>query len=214
MPDKTFLLIANGELDKRTLKNIQLDRIDRIVAADGGTMKALSYGIVPDVVIGDLDSIPPDVRKKLGGRIRFIHQPSQELNDLEKALIYCRQENAGCVIVLGFTGERIDHTMNNFSILARYDETMNLEMVDRFARMFFVRDRFEYKGKKGQTVSLIPLGRVDGVTTKGLRYPLRDEPLHFGVREGASNECTEGPFGITIGNGVLLVFVNEMDDND
>jgi len=213
MPDKTFLLIANGELDSKTLKKIQWDQIDKIVAADGGTLKALSFGIVPDVVIGDLDSISPDARRKLD-HIRFIYQPSQELNDLEKALIFCSEEKAERVIVLGFTGERIDHTMNNFSILARYDQILNLELYDRFARMFFVRDKFSYTGTRGQTVSLIPLGKVDGITTKGLKYTLQDEPLHFGEREGASNECTDGPFSISIRNGVLLVFVNEMENND
>jgi thiamine pyrophosphokinase len=62
---------------------------------------------------------------------------------------------------------------------------------------------------KGQIVSLIPLGKVEGITTKGLKFPLNDETLEIGFREGASNAILQKQFSIEIKNGILLVFVNQ-----
>jgi thiamine pyrophosphokinase len=209
MEKKTFLLLANGELDCRLLREIPFDEIEQIVATDGGALQALGCGVLPEVVIGDLDSGGQLLEDKLA-ETKFIRRPSQDMNDLEKALIYCREQGAVKVVVLGTTGGRQDHTLNNFSVLARYDREFELELYDRFSRIFLVRESFEYTGTTGQNVSLLPIGKVEGVTTRGMKYALKDEPLEFGVREGLSNIITQNPIKITIESGLLLVFVNSM----
>ncbi len=213
MEQNTFLLVANGELDCRTLERISSRTFHKIVAADGGALRALAYGMIPDVIIGDLDSVQRLDRTRLP-QTEFIHQPSQELNDLEKALHYCREQGATHLVLLGLTGRRLDHTLNNLSVLSRYDRFFSLEIYDRYGQIFLVRAHFRYQGTPGQTISLIPLNTVAGVTTRGLKYPLQDEPLIFGQREGLSNEVVENPVEVTVRQGLLLVFVNQLGEYD
>jgi len=213
MQEKTFLLIANGDLDCDLIRSFDRVRVDAVIAADGGALHLLGCGIVPDVVIGDLDSIPPALREKLP-ETEFILRPSQELNDLEKALIYCREQGAGRLIILGTTGYRTDHSINNFSVLARYRNQFRMEIYDHYAQIFIVSDEFEYRGSPGQIISLIPVGKVEGITTYGLKYPLKNETLEFGIREGLSNVIVQNPVRISVQSGLLLVFANRMTGND
>lgn len=213
MQQKTFLLIANGDLDCALLRTFDQERVDAVIAADGGALRLLGCGIVPDAVIGDLDSVPPALREKLP-ETEFILRPSQELNDLEKALIYCREKGAERLIILGITGYRTDHTLNNFSVLARYRKHFRMEIHDRYAQIFMVSDEFEYRGSPGQIISLIPIGKVDGITTYGLKYPLKNDTLEFGSREGLSNVVVQSPVRISVQSGLLIVFANRMFGND
>ncbi len=206
---KKFLLVANGEVDEELLKLVNHKEFDQIVAADGGAKKLLQFGVVPHVVVGDLDSLSQQDFEKLA-TAQILHRPSQELNDLEKALIYCLEQRVEHVVLLGITGGRTDHTLNNFSVLMRYFKKFKLNIYNRYSEIFLVDDYFEYSGQKGQNVSLIPLGLVTGIKTTGLSYPLDKETLGLGIREGLSNEIVDGFFSVEVENGVLLIFVNRI----
>jgi thiamine pyrophosphokinase len=206
MDEKTYLIIANGELVRNCLEEIDHSKIDFIVALDGAVNKALQYGIQPDIVIGDLDSIPSDLPKQLPDT-EFLYEPSQDKNDLEKALIFCQQEKAQRLILLGLTGGRADHFLNNFSVLARYMDSFNLEIFDHHFEIFLVTRSFKFNGAEGQIISLIPIGKVTGITTRGLKYSLKEENLEFGIREGLSNVIINNPVEISIKTGLLIIFV-------
>ncbi|MCB0300683.1 MAG: thiamine diphosphokinase [Calditrichaeota bacterium] len=205
---KSLLLFANGEVTSAEIERIRKLNFDQIVAADGGATNALKFGILPDVVIGDLDSITPEIREKLPDA-QLLHRPSQEINDLHKALDFCVDSGAVSVTVLGITGKRFDHSLNNFSVLCHFDQQLNLQIFDANSQIFIVRDKWTFTGKPGQTVSQIPLGAVAGVTTAGLQWELRNETLAMGVREGCSNVFREAHVRVSIESGILLVFVNE-----
>ncbi len=207
MSEHKALLIANGEIDCDLLKRFRKEKWEKVVAADGGALNAISCGVKPDVVIGDLDSVKELYEDNFLG-LTFIHRPSQELNDLEKALQYCREIGITRLVLLGITGKRMDHAINNFSVLMRYRNDFQMEIYDRYARILWAERNLEFPAEIGQTVSLIPLGRVEGITTHGLKYPLKNEPLEFGVREGLSNEVVESPVRLTLTSGNLLVFIN------
>lgn len=200
-----ILLFANGEVNESAVAKIAGDAFDMIIAADGGVHNALAHGFTPQIVIGDLDSTTGTVRETYPD-IQWIHRPSQEINDLEKALIYCREIGGSDLTLLGIGGKRLDHTLNNLSVLSRYDEHMRLSIYDHHSQIFFVRDYWEYPGAADQLISLIPLGRVDRVRTKGLAFPLNDEPLHFGEREGLSNYIVSPPASVSVSGGLLLIF--------
>jgi thiamine pyrophosphokinase len=204
---KQVLLIANGDVshsDKLRLKK----HYDLIVAADGGASAALQIGYSPDVVIGDLDSITDELRENLS-TAQFLFRPSQEINDLHKALDFCLLAGAQSIDLIGITGKRFDHSLNNFSVLCHFDQLMTLNIFDTHGQIYIVRDQIELTGFAGQTVSLIPIGEVSGIQTTGLKWQLNDETLAFGVREGCSNELLATTATITIQSGILLVFVND-----
>ena len=210
MEPKHYLLIANGELNCSDFKRVDLSQFTEVVALDGGVVRSLECGIPPDVIIGDLDSLPENYLDKFD-KSQFIHKPSQNLNDLEKGIIYCIGEQADELTILGLTGGRTDHLINNFSVLTRYDQKTKITVVDQYARILLIRSNYQFRGKPGQIVSLIPIGKVKGITTRGLKYALKNESLEFGIREGLSNVITSSPVSISIKNGLLLLFIHWPD---
>lgn len=205
MNERNFLIIANGTVNQHIVDKTASYRFDAIVAADGGAEKAVKYGLIPDVIIGDLDSLSTKFIKK-HPNIKIIEKPSQELNDLEKSLLYCKEQGALRIIALGITGGRIDHTLNNFSVLAKYCAAFNIKIFNENATIKLVQKELLTFCQPGQTISLIPLGCVKGIKTQGLKYPLNNETLQLGVREGASNTATQKDVHISVENGTLLVF--------
>jgi thiamine pyrophosphokinase len=210
MEPKHYLLIANGELNCSDLKRIDLAQFTEVVALDGGAVRSLECGIPPDVIIGDLDSIPENYRDKFNNS-QFIHKPLQDLNDLEKGIIYCIEEQADKLTILGLTGGRTDHLFNNFSVLARYDRKISITVIDKYARILLIRNNYQFRGKPGQIVSLIPIGKVKGITTRGLKYALKNDSLEYGVREGLSNVITGSPVSISLESGLILLFIHWQD---
>ncbi|RMG60928.1 MAG: thiamine diphosphokinase [Calditrichaeota bacterium] len=200
------LLVVNGELTNEQLNRVGAEQFETIICTDGAAHHLLGLGLEPQVVVGDLDSLAA-AGGELPGSVRRLHRPSQELNDLEKALLYCREEGFRQVVVVGVGGGRLDHALNNLSVLSRYDGTFDLQIHDAYGRIFFVRRRWRARVEPGQLISLIPIGRAEGVTTRGLRYPLKNEPLEFGRREGLSNVAEQADVEVTLTRGLLVLFL-------
>jgi len=202
---KTALLVLNGPLSSREVSQAENEAIDVTIAADGGANRAIAIGIHPNIIIGDFDSVTQQTRQLLCD-CRWIHKPNQETCDLEKALVLCQEEEVTNLKVVGLAGGRLDHTLSNLSVLARYDHCFQMDLFTETADVFIVRNMLSLPGFPGQLVSLIPMGTVEGVETQGLKFPLRGESLAFGMREGASNKVIENHFSVLVSSGVLIVF--------
>lgn len=207
---KHALFFANGTVTENEFSKIGDEEFDLIVAADGGALNALQGGCLPDYVVGDLDSITPEIRAQLP-ETQFILRPSQELNDLEKGLVFCEEQEVTAITLLGIGGKRLDHTLNNLSVLSRYDQKFALTIFDAHSQIYLVRNEWRFSGKPRQLLSLIPMGVVEGVKTEGLAFPLDNEPLIFGEREGLSNYIVSNPVRVCIRKGLLFIFV--LDSN-
>lgn len=176
------------------------------IAADGGAKTAKKLGLRPDIIIGDLDSFTPDGTE----RAEIIQDPDQETNDLEKALHAALHRGAIKVVIFGATGKRLDHTLKNLSVMLQFHPKLeDIRFKDRYSMMEIIRSPFKRAVVPGTTLSLFPLsGTVHGITTKGLKYPLSDEMLKNGVRDGNSNEATEPTVEIEFKQGDLLLITN------
>ena len=204
-PLKKAIVLCDGRRpDKEVLKSY-LERAGLFIAADGGGNVAREMGLKPDVVIGDLDSYQSSGEEN----IKIIHNPGQETNDLEKALDFILKEEATDVVVFGAVGKRLDHTLKNLSVLSRFHSQFNsLVYKDRYGDIFLLPKNYTAKYPVDTTISLYPLsGRVTGITTRGLKYPLNNETLENGVRDGSSNKTTEPEIEITYKTGELLMVV-------
>lgn len=206
---KRALFFAHGDVSENEFRKIKNIQFDIIIAADGGARNALQGGYRPDYVVGDLDSITTDIKSKLP-ETQFIHRPSQELNDLEKALMFCREQEVTDITLLGISGKRLDHTLNNLSVLCRYDQFFEMTIYDAHSRIYIVREKWQYSGKPKQLISLIPMETAQGVKTDGLAFPLNNEPLIFGEREGLSNYIVSNPVKVCIQRGLLFIFVLDL----
>lgn len=199
------VIVSNGFSPSKELLEAEIEGADLIIGADGGGNRILSFGITPHMVIGDMDSF----KKPETIDFEIIHDPDQETNDLEKALSLALKREAKTCTVLGAFGQRIDHSLKNLSAMKKFDSSFqNLIYKDENFEAFLVTQQYEWQRPVGSIVSLFPLsGEVKGITTKGLKFPLKDEALKNGVRDGTSNENVEPEFSIEIKNGDLVVFI-------
>lgn len=205
-------IFLNSEMPPQdVLTELLKDREEKlIIGADGGFLKAVEAGLKPDVAIGDFDSLR-DVADDLLIGVELVPRPSQYMNDLEKALLFCRERHIRSITVIGVTGKRLDHTLANISILWRYQDVFHLEMIGNDARLYFLDEQHPeciIPARVGQAISLIPLSRATGINTSGLKYPLKNGSLYFGIREGSSNEAVSENVTISIRSGKLLVICN------
>jgi thiamine pyrophosphokinase len=201
---RTALVALAGTLpDAATIASLRA-RHATLVAADGAAVAINALGHAADVVIGDLDSIG-ELRDALAasGSI-IVEESSQELGDFEKALLWLIGVRCTAATVIGIEGGMVDHTLNNFSILARYAGRLELEIVAGSAVGRCVVDSLALDVAVGARVSLIPLPSAR-LTTRGLAWELRDETLAFGVREGGSNRAVASSVAIDVHEGVVLV---------
>jgi thiamine pyrophosphokinase len=204
MTGRTALLALDGTLPSvAELETIRAD-CEILVAADGAAIKLLAGGVLPDIVIGDLDSLAGH-RHDLGehGAV-VIEEASQELGDFEKSLLWLTGNGYSAAVIVGIDGGMVDHTLNNFSVLARHARTLALEVRAGEAHGRCVVGRLEIESVAGERISLIPLPSAR-LTTSGLAWELRDERLAWGEREGASNRATGDRLVVDVHDGVVLL---------
>lgn len=199
------LIVLNGILPSKGRIQTHLKEADIILCANGGSDRALAGGIKPDYVIGDLDSVSENTRARLP-EDRFIHRPSQYSTDLEKTLDFAIEKNIESVVVVGITGNRLDHQICNLNILEKFCRRLEITTVDDGGLGCFVREELKFEGEIGQGVSIFAFRRSEGITSEGLRYPLENAAMEWAVNDGLSNEIVENPVEIKVQKGVLFVY--------
>ncbi|MEI7772124.1 MAG: thiamine diphosphokinase [Chloroflexales bacterium] len=182
---------------------------DLIIAADGGGNALHAAGVVPGLVVGDLDSLEPAAEaafRAAGAEVRRFPAEKDE-TDLELALLLAAARGADQIDILGALGGRWDQGMANVAMLALPELVgLRVRLLDLDQEAFLVRGAAEIPGAAGDTVSLLPLGgAARGVTTRGLHYPLEGVTLRFERSRGISNVITQPPAHVSVGEGLLLV---------
>jgi thiamine pyrophosphokinase len=204
-----IIIFANGNLPNPEKARALIHPDDFILCADGGTRHALALGLTPNAVIGDLDSVTEDERRKikeLGVEV-IQHPADKNETDLELAINHALTLNPSRILILAALGGRMDQTLANIALLSNSSlVTHNLSLTDGVEELFFCRDQVQVEGRSGDIVSLIPWqGEVTGVFTENLRWHLYHETLYPDKTRGISNEMTAEVATITIRNGLLLV---------
>lgn len=199
------LLICNGSSVSKELLEQLSKQADVTVAADGGAAKAVRAGIVPDWVIGDLDSISKRMACRLGKRI--VKVSSQENTDLEKSLSFIlRSFPVTRLTVVGLVGGRWDFSLGNVLHLIAYATKMDITLAGDGWRMHVLAKEARFDTLSGKRVSLVPLAPCSGVTLSGLKYPLQNASLPVGTTRSLSNQTVARQFRVTLKRGVLLVY--------
>jgi thiamine pyrophosphokinase len=204
-----ILIFANGQLPDVARARTLVKPDDYVVCADGGTRHALALGLTPDLIVGDLDSLSDDDRRRVEkANVKIIRYPhDKDETDLELAIGRALQQNPSSLLIVAGLGFRLDHTLGNISLLADARlAALDCRLEDGLDEVFFCRSRSEVRGRSGDLVSLIPWqGAVEGVQTAGLKWPLREEALFPEKTRGISNEMLGELAEIRIKSGLLLV---------
>ena len=206
---KRALIFINGDLPNRDAAHKLIHPEDFIIAVDGGTRHALALGLLPSVVIGDLDSLDSANRLVLEREnVQTIQYPAdKDETDLELALTYAINAGYAPIRLIAALGGRIDQTLANLALLTAESCTkLDLRLDDGVEEAFFTRNQAQIHGRIGNLVSLIPWGNpVTGIRTEGLRWQLSNETLYPHKTRGISNEMIAEDAHVQIENGLLLI---------
>jgi len=204
------VIFVNGEVaDPASLKR-WLRPDDYLMAADGGTRHLLALGLLPRVIVGDLDSLEPErvAQLQAQGVILERHPVRKDETDLELAIRRAIRDGAEEILLLGALGGRLDQTVANLLLLARRGWPVPIALAegDQLARVLRGGQSLTLTGPPGSLVSAIPLSaRVTGISYQGLEYPLEEATLTLGSTRGVSNVIRRSPATIRIRTGLLLV---------
>jgi thiamine pyrophosphokinase len=216
--DRHAIVVANGDADPTRLQAlIDTDPRPLLIAADGGARAVLEVGFLPDLVVGDGDSLTAADRDRLvaaGVELRLA-SPDKDESDTELCLLAAIEAGAARITIHGaFGGDRPEHTIANLLLLAdpRLDGREVALHADGSRITRIGADdgggRLDIVGAPGDYVSLFAVGGpVTGVRTTGLRFPLADETLTVGPTRGLSNELEGHDARVETRRGRLLVVV-------
>lgn len=205
---KKAIIFCHGDLPRPKKVLTHIKKGDLIICANGGTNHVLKLRLIPHVIIGDHDSLPLRSKKKLkDSSVKFIkHLIDKDQTDSELAIDYAVKKGFKNILVFGAFGKRLDHSLANLFLptCLKY-KTIKIIYIHGDQEIFITKNQCTIKGKKGDLLSLIPL-KEDclGVTTKGLKWPLKNSVLSFGKTRGISNVFTDKKAEIRIKKGLLL----------
>jgi thiamine pyrophosphokinase len=203
------LIFVNGFISNLQSVRRLILPYDVVIAADGGTPHVLALGLVPSVLIGDLDSLSSENRRaiEMAGTKIFQSPPDKNETDFELALNYTVGAGHQKILVIAALGGRIDQTIGNLVLLTDPSLAgLDIRVDDGVDELIFTRHICRLRGKPRDLISLIPWGgEVNGVTTVGLRWPLGGETLLSHKTRGISNELLDVAASVVIQSGLLLV---------
>jgi thiamine pyrophosphokinase len=203
---KKAIILANGKPPKKS--NITYYRkkgFSTLICADGGSNSARKLKMIPDFIIGDLDSITEENLKFFEGKSQIIHLKRQNDTDVEKCLKFAIKNNIEQVILMGATGDRLDHTFCNLGIVIKFFERISINIVAEKSLLVPYTGFIELNTEPGETISLYGFNNQTTIESKGLKYPLDGIALPFGERESTSNIATGKSIELDIKGGIVFI---------
>lgn len=200
------LIVSNGDLKDIDLAEYYHDA-DMVICADGGARHLYNEDLMPDIIVGDLDSIDNKTFEDFQEQgVQFIKYPShKDKTDTELAIEYAIDYGANDIVFLGVTGSRLDHSLANILILYRLaNQNINASIIDSHNEVFITKDMFKIDNKPDHFVSVIPL-TDSKVTLKGFKYDTHSVDFKLGTTLGVSNEVKDKEALIKVESGICLV---------
>ncbi len=170
---KNVSVILNGQMPTDDTIINQITNSDYIIAVDGSANKLFDLEIIPDVIIGDLDSLQNTKNKD----IELVETPDQNKTDFRKTLEWCIEKNILDISIFGISGESEDHFLGNYYTLSDFGEKISWKAFTDFSVISPCVGNKKFDSFKGQKVSLFCMKGSSTVNSKNLEYPLQSYPL-------------------------------------
>lgn len=207
------VIIGGGSLDLDfSLSYIRKEKPQLVIAVDRGLLFCQETGLYPDVIVGDFDSVPPEILKRYRREGRALieeYDPRKDFTDMELGMRKAMERGGSQVILLGATGTRLDHTLANIRCLSILEEAgIAAWIVDKHNRLRLLLGRTVLRREEqfGRYVSFLPFGGdVEGVTLQGFAYPLENFYLPYVNSRSVSNEMAEETAEVDFCRGRLLM---------
>ena len=202
------VVISGGQLVSRRRVDYHIKDADLIVCADKGADYASMYGIVPDIVVGDMDSVDSSSLSRFKKSKIIISPAEKDYTDTHLAVIKALEEGADSIIILCATGLRSDHAMANIRLLLFIDDNGAIgKIIDDENTIMLCTSETVFLNKKGTTISILSLSdKTKGITLEGFKYSLVNQNADLKWTTGISNEIIKNQARIYLTEGCLLVF--------
>ncbi len=210
MKPKT-IIFANGISANPNKNRRYLAPDDTIICADGGTLHALAMGLTPDLIVGDLDSLPEAVAAQMQAKGVEIqrHPVNKDQTDLELALQAAVQRGAEEILILTALGGRLDQTLANILLLTRPEwRGVRIRLAEGNQSVWLLRgpDSLTLRGQPGDTLSVVALSQhLRGLDLQGVKWPLNNANVSLGSTLTISNAFVEVEAKIQLAQGIALV---------
>ncbi len=203
---RSALLLLGGELRSAAAAKSAARRADLVLCADGGARHALKLGLIPDAVVGDMDSLPRLPRSWRA--VARVLDRDEDRGDLDKTLDHARRLGARDVSVAAALGGDLGHALVNLAVLERRGRDFELSLLDGGGARLLGPGRHALPLKRGTRFTLLaaPHARV---SLSGALYPLKNAVLSRGSR-GLGNRAT-GKTVLTVRAGLVWLAVDSND---
>ncbi len=206
MKYKNIAIVASG-LKVPKMKRL-IKKTSIIIAADGGTKNCLKCNIVPDYIVGDMDSITSFQQEKLA-KCEIIERKDQNFTDLQKALQFAKTLKPTSIQIFSVFGKRTDHFVANLMILQNYSESANITIYDKGGEMIILKPGIhKFTDQRiDQIISIFSFQKVQQLTLKGFKYDLSCENFTSNFI-GVSNVIKKSNCEISFIKGKLFYYKN------
>jgi len=203
MIPEPVVILANGNFPIHPIPKQRIMDANSIICCDGAVNQLIDNGLEPHTIIGDLDSIDQVIKSKYDEKI--IHLPSQNDNDLRKAMFWADDQGVIEAIILGATGKRDDHSLSNIFTLLQFSTSMKCTLLTDHGSFVVTEGKNEFKSYKGQQVSFFSADPDIKITSYNLKYNLISTNL-IDLYCGSLNESIDDYFTLTLSHGKILVY--------
>ena len=210
-PLRAFLYTSHSPLDCVS-GYAQILPEDHVIAVDGGLDKIDELGLPPRIIIGDMDSVAPELLDKYPNTPRLHFAAEKNETDTELAIAWCLEQNIFHeIIILNDLQGRFDHCLGliqNLLLLKKQSPQVSARIESHHEQLFILDHITHFSGKQGALLSLIALGEMAEIETySGLKYSLQGLKLYPHLSRGISNEITEDSAEIVIKSGDILAIL-------
>ncbi|MFW5781681.1 MAG: thiamine diphosphokinase [Candidatus Muiribacteriaceae bacterium] len=207
------LLILNGDTDIPDSEITDLSST-LIFPVDGGLHYAHRKSLVPEVLLGDFDSVRKKILDKYPDTEKIIYRSEKDQSDTELTLEHIRKkykEISHIKVIGAYSETRIDHFLTNIQVFARFADVFTFELVDRRFRSLIFSGEVELENVVNDIVSIVSLTeKTVFESSEGLEYSLDGLVLESRSSRGLSNKIKTSRMKISIRDGVInLVFPAE-----
>ena len=207
-------IMAGGPIDhipeKEELKNLPGDT--KWIGIDRGVLTLFDYGIIPEMAVGDFDSVSEEEMQLIDQNVRFIKtaQPEKDETDMEIALSWATRQNPSSLYIFGATGKRQDHQFANIYLLLKVLEELpecQTEIRDRWNQIsIYQPGTYSVYQSDFTYISFIPItGDIPSLSLIGFKYELKNRHISFGSTLCISNELIEPAGTFSFNNGILMM---------
>ncbi len=205
------VIVSGGSMPEANIIKPYINEDSILIACDKGLNYVYGAGLVPDVILGDFDSVDVEVLDyyKAMGKELFTYPVRKDSTDTELGIIMALEKGAEDIVLLGCSGTRLDHTLANIQImLPLLKKGIRARLIDEHNIVELVDSQLLIENKKGSYISLLPLTqKVEGITSEGLDYPLDNMDIDMGTSLTVSNVVVADKASVTVKKGVIISII-------